>query len=229
MADDVVRAESVTTSPSPNPSLNRIHATSPHHHILALLHWVQFGSGLVSATTPHTHTHTHLLHKHTHPTQGTEDEVIHISCGRRLLELCPNKATPLWAAGYGHQDLEMCSGYLPSLENFLAKVAGQQYLHMPAGPGATGPAVVAQQQLQQQGQAVGGAPAPAAPAAAAAAAAQQRLAAVGSGPSGASAAAGAAGAGSAAATPNGLNGHQAAAGNGAAGGLPASASGGRRS
>ncbi|PNW86031.1 hypothetical protein CHLRE_03g207041v5 [Chlamydomonas reinhardtii] len=160
---------------------------------------------------------------------GTEDEVIHISCGRRLLELCPNKATPLWAAGYGHQDLEMCSGYLPSLENFLAKVAGQQYLHMPAGPGATGPAVVAQQQLQQQGQAVGGAPAPAAPAAAAAAAAQQRLAAVGSGPSGASAAAGAAGAGSAAATPNGLNGHQAAAGNGAAGGLPASASGGRRS
>ncbi len=35
--------------------------------------------------------------------QGTEDEVIHISCGKKLLELCPNKATPLWAAGYGHQ------------------------------------------------------------------------------------------------------------------------------
>ncbi|KAG2436711.1 hypothetical protein HXX76_006236 [Chlamydomonas incerta] len=159
---------------------------------------------------------------------GTEDEVIHISCGKRLLELCPNKATPLWAAGYGHQDLEMCSGYLPTLENFLAKVAGQQYLQMPAGPGAVGPAVVA----QQQGQAVGGAPAPSAPSAAAAAAAQQRLAAAGSGPSGAAAAAagsaGSAEPGSAAATPTGQNGHQ-APGSGTAGGPPASASGGRRS
>ncbi|GFR40567.1 hypothetical protein Agub_g1144 [Astrephomene gubernaculifera] len=57
---------------------------------------------------------------------GTEDEVIHISCGKRLLELCPNKGTPLWAAGYGHQDLEMCSGYLPTLEAFLAKVNSAQ-------------------------------------------------------------------------------------------------------
>ncbi|KXZ53545.1 hypothetical protein GPECTOR_7g995 [Gonium pectorale] len=64
---------------------------------------------------------------------GTEDEVIHISCGKRLLELCPNKATPLWAAGYGHQDLEMCSGYLPTLESYLSKVAAAQAA-VPAAP-----------------------------------------------------------------------------------------------
>ncbi|KAG2441395.1 hypothetical protein HYH02_009984 [Chlamydomonas schloesseri] len=167
---------------------------------------------------------------------GTEDEVIHISCGKRLHELCPNKATPLWAAGYGHQDLEMCSGYLPTLENFLAKVAGQQYLQMPAGPGAAGPSVVAQQQQQQQqGQAVGGAPAPAAAAAAAGAAAQQRAAATasgagagGSGSASTPSGAGQAGAGSGGAGAlNGQNGHQ-ATGAGTAGGPPASASGGRR-
>ncbi|KAG2497625.1 hypothetical protein HYH03_004365 [Edaphochlamys debaryana] len=69
---------------------------------------------------------------------GTEDEVIHISCGKRLLELCPNKATPLWAAGYGHQDLEMCSGYLPTLESYLAKVAAQQLAPAGAAGGAGG-------------------------------------------------------------------------------------------
>ncbi|GIL83944.1 hypothetical protein Vretimale_10958 [Volvox reticuliferus] len=57
---------------------------------------------------------------------GTEDEVIHISCGKRLLELCPNKATPLWARGFGHQDLEQCSEYEPTLRAFLAKVGKPQ-------------------------------------------------------------------------------------------------------
>ncbi|GIL56377.1 hypothetical protein Vafri_11746 [Volvox africanus] len=57
---------------------------------------------------------------------GTEDEVIHISCGKRLLELCPNKATPLWARGFGHQDLEQCSEYEPTLRAFLAKVGKRQ-------------------------------------------------------------------------------------------------------
>ena len=52
--------------------------------------------------------------------QGTEDEVIHISCGKRLAELCgEHSVSPLWAQGYGHQDLELCSAYLPTLEAFL--------------------------------------------------------------------------------------------------------------
>ena len=35
--------------------------------------------------------------------QGTEDEVIHISCGQRLHELCKNPVEPLWAEGFNHQ------------------------------------------------------------------------------------------------------------------------------
>lgn len=34
---------------------------------------------------------------------GTDDEVIHISCGKRLHELCKNAVEPLWAEGFNHQ------------------------------------------------------------------------------------------------------------------------------
>ncbi|EFJ47930.1 hypothetical protein VOLCADRAFT_74837 [Volvox carteri f. nagariensis] len=53
---------------------------------------------------------------------GTEDEVIHINCGKRLWDLCPRKHQPLWARGFGHQDLEQCSEYEPTLRAFLAEV-----------------------------------------------------------------------------------------------------------
>ena len=51
--------------------------------------------------------------------QGTEDEVIHISCGKRLAALCPAAVEPLWAVGHGHQDLELCAAYLPTLTGFI--------------------------------------------------------------------------------------------------------------
>lgn len=54
---------------------------------------------------------------------GTEDEVIHISCGKRLHELCKNPVEPLWAMGFNHQNLEMCPDYLPKLESFVAAAA----------------------------------------------------------------------------------------------------------
>ena len=34
---------------------------------------------------------------------GTEDEVIDISCGKRLHELAKNPVEPLWAQGFNHQ------------------------------------------------------------------------------------------------------------------------------
>jgi hypothetical protein len=60
---------------------------------------------------------------HTRPsTQGTEDEVIHISCAKRLHELAKNAVEPLWAEGFNHQNLEMCSEYLPKLRDFVTSV-----------------------------------------------------------------------------------------------------------
>ncbi|KAG1675417.1 hypothetical protein FOA52_012336 [Chlamydomonas sp. UWO 241] len=53
---------------------------------------------------------------------GTEDEVIHISCARRLHELTKNPVEPLWAGGFNHQNLEMCSEYLPRLRDFVTLV-----------------------------------------------------------------------------------------------------------
>lgn len=54
---------------------------------------------------------------------GTEDEVIHISCGQRLHELAKNKVDPLWAQGFNHQNLEMCPEYLPRLIGFIQDVS----------------------------------------------------------------------------------------------------------
>lgn len=54
---------------------------------------------------------------------GTEDEVIHFSCGQRLHDLCKNKYPPLWAAGFTHQNVEMCPEYLPKLHEFLVYVS----------------------------------------------------------------------------------------------------------
>ncbi len=44
-------------------------------------------------------------------TQGTEDEVIHISCAQRLAELCKasRNVMTLWAPGFDHQNLESCA------------------------------------------------------------------------------------------------------------------------
>ncbi|GAX81505.1 hypothetical protein CEUSTIGMA_g8933.t1 [Chlamydomonas eustigma] len=65
---------------------------------------------------------------------GTEDEVIHFSCGVKLHELCKNKVEPLWAEGFNHQNLEMCPQYLPTMESFIA-AATQALLSLEEGAG----------------------------------------------------------------------------------------------
>eukprot|EP00197_Chlamydomonas_leiostraca_P005147 CAMPEP_0202876228 /NCGR_PEP_ID=MMETSP1391-20130828/28675_1 /ASSEMBLY_ACC=CAM_ASM_000867 /TAXON_ID=1034604 /ORGANISM="Chlamydomonas leiostraca, Strain SAG 11-49" /LENGTH=340 /DNA_ID=CAMNT_0049558033 /DNA_START=86 /DNA_END=1109 /DNA_ORIENTATION=+ len=54
---------------------------------------------------------------------GTEDEVIHISCGQKLASLAKNKYPPFWAQGYNHQNLETSPEYLPTLQKFIHHVA----------------------------------------------------------------------------------------------------------
>mmetsp|Transcript_12822 Transcript_12822/g.27721 ORF Transcript_12822/g.27721 Transcript_12822/m.27721 type:complete len:329 (-) Transcript_12822:518-1504(-) len=71
---------------------------------------------------------------------GTEDEVIHISCGERLHQLCKNKVQPLWAQGFNHQDLEMCEEYLPTLDKFIAKVAAASSANSKGDAAAPAPA-----------------------------------------------------------------------------------------
>lgn len=63
---------------------------------------------------------------------GTDDEVIHISCGQKLASLCPQAVPALWANGYGHQDLEMCAAYLPTLEAFVSRLNGYPLPPLPA-------------------------------------------------------------------------------------------------
>lgn len=58
---------------------------------------------------------------------GTADEVIHVSCGKRLVELATAAVEPLWADGYGHQNLEACPDYIPRLRNFLAQLFPDEY------------------------------------------------------------------------------------------------------
>lgn len=52
---------------------------------------------------------------------GTEDEVIDVRHGKRLFKLARRVfPSPLWAAGYNHQNLETCPLYIPTLRQFLA-------------------------------------------------------------------------------------------------------------
>lgn len=68
---------------------------------------------------------------------GTEDEVIHISCGQRLHELSKNKFPPLWAHGYTHQNVEMSPDYLPKLQEFIARVGTPDVQPATVPPGGT--------------------------------------------------------------------------------------------
>ena len=50
--------------------------------------------------------------------QGTEDDVVGISHGRKLHSLLQNPYPPLWAQHKGHQDLETAHDFLPTLRDF---------------------------------------------------------------------------------------------------------------
>jgi hypothetical protein len=56
--------------------------------------------------------------------QGTADEVIHFSHGKKAHELAQQPYPALWAEGYNHQNLETCPEYIPALNTFLDKLFG---------------------------------------------------------------------------------------------------------
>ncbi|ESQ35461.1 hypothetical protein EUTSA_v10009744mg [Eutrema salsugineum] len=53
---------------------------------------------------------------------GTDDNVVDISHGKQLWELCKEKYEPLWLKGGKHCNLEMFPQYLPHLRKFIAAI-----------------------------------------------------------------------------------------------------------
>lgn len=58
---------------------------------------------------------------------GDKDEVVPFAHGEALHKAAKNPYPPLWAAGYGHQDLEFCNQYLPVLKAYLRSLFGNDY------------------------------------------------------------------------------------------------------
>lgn len=50
---------------------------------------------------------------------GTEDDIIDITHGVRIFELCPIAVEPLWIDGAGHDDIEQHTEYLQRLKRFI--------------------------------------------------------------------------------------------------------------
>ncbi|KAF5745336.1 Alpha/beta-Hydrolases superfamily protein isoform 1 [Tripterygium wilfordii] len=53
---------------------------------------------------------------------GTEDEVVDISHGKQLWELCKEKYEPLWVKGGNHCNLELYPEYLKHLRKFISAI-----------------------------------------------------------------------------------------------------------
>lgn len=51
--------------------------------------------------------------------QGTSDDIVDCSHGKRLWELSPEKYEPLWVKGGGHCNLETFPEYISHLRKFL--------------------------------------------------------------------------------------------------------------
>lgn len=58
--------------------------------------------------------------------QGTADEVVDYSHGKRLWELSKEKYEPLWISGGGHCDLELYPDFIKHLKKFVASLANKQ-------------------------------------------------------------------------------------------------------
>lgn len=54
--------------------------------------------------------------------QGTSDEVVDFSHGKKLWELCKEKYEPLWLKGGKHCDLELFPEYIKHLRKFITTV-----------------------------------------------------------------------------------------------------------
>lgn len=55
--------------------------------------------------------------------QGTADEVVHCSHGKKLWELCKVKYEPLWVKGGGHCNLELYPEFIKHLKKFVQTIA----------------------------------------------------------------------------------------------------------
>lgn len=55
----------------------------------------------------------------THTKQGTNDEIVDWSHGKRLWELSKEKYDPLWIKGGGHCNLETFPEYIKHLRKFM--------------------------------------------------------------------------------------------------------------
>lgn len=51
--------------------------------------------------------------------QGTNDEIVNLSHGKRLWELAKDKYDPLWVKGGGHCNLETYPEYIKHLRKFI--------------------------------------------------------------------------------------------------------------
>ena len=51
--------------------------------------------------------------------QGTADEVVDLSHGKQLWELCNEKYEPLWLSGGGHCNLELYPEFIKHLKKFV--------------------------------------------------------------------------------------------------------------
>jgi abhydrolase domain-containing protein 17 len=60
--------------------------------------------------------HLNLLN---HMTQGTADDIVDFSHGKRLWELAKEKYEPLWVKGGGHCNLETYPEYIRHLRKFI--------------------------------------------------------------------------------------------------------------
>lgn len=54
--------------------------------------------------------------------QGTADDVVDVCHGEQLALLAPKAIDPLFAKGFGHQNLHCCPEYIPRLRAFLHAV-----------------------------------------------------------------------------------------------------------
>lgn len=61
--------------------------------------------------------------------QGTADEVVDLSHGKQLWELCKEKYEPLWVKGGNHCNLELYPEYLRHLRKFISAIEKMQNLH----------------------------------------------------------------------------------------------------
>ncbi|KAF5205675.1 Alpha/beta-Hydrolases superfamily protein [Thalictrum thalictroides] len=53
------------------------------------------------------------------PLQGTSDDIVDLSHGKRLWELAKEKYDPLWVKGGGHCNLETYPEYIKHLRKFI--------------------------------------------------------------------------------------------------------------